>query len=189
MKTTVHLKLYLTKESNVKITLKNVRLSFPSIFKRASFQGQEGKYEASFLLDKKDTKTKALIDAAIEEALAEAKIKVPSDKRFIRDGDDFDYDGYAGHWSIKASSNKRPTVINRDKTPLTEEDDVIYAGCYVNAIIDVWVQNNAYGKRVNSNLYGIQFVKDGPRFGSGEIDVTDEFEDIDDDNDISEIPF
>lgn len=174
----------------MKITLKNVRLSFPSVFRRANFQGQEGKYEASFLLDKKDTKTKALIDAAIEEALVEAKIKVASDKRFIRDGDDFDYDGYAGCWSIKSSSNKRPTVVNRDKTPLTEEDDVIYAGCYVNAIIDVWVQNNAYGKRVNSNLYGIQFVKDGPRFGSGEIDVTDEFENIDGDNDIDdEIPF
>ena len=165
-----------------KMMLKNVRLSFPSVFQRAVFEGQEGKYEATALISKDDTKTKKKIDEAIEAAIAEAKIKVPSDKRCLKDGDDSDYDGYEGNWSLKAANGKRPTVLNRDKTPLTEDDEVIYAGCYVNLVIDFWVQNNKYGKRVNANLYGVQFVKDGEPFGMGPVDVTDDFEDLDDED-------
>lgn len=171
--------------SNTKITLKNVRLSFPSIFRRASFNGEEGKFEATFLLTKDgDAAQIAMIEAAIEEAIKTAKIKVPSDKRCLKDGDDVEYDGYAGCMSFKASTNKRPTLINRDKSPLVEDDNVLYAGCYVNAICDIWVQNNNYGRRVNANLYGIQFVKDGQPFGSGDVDVTDEFDAFDDEDDL-----
>ena len=38
----------------MKIKLPNVRLSFPSVFHKASFNGNETKYEATFLLSKKD---------------------------------------------------------------------------------------------------------------------------------------
>ncbi len=165
-----------------KIHIKNVRLSFPSVFKKAVFKGVEGKYEATFLLDKKDKKTTKALDDAIEAAIKEAKVKVPSDKRCIKDGDDAEYDGYEGMWSIKASNSKRPTLIDRKRTQIVEEDDVLYAGCYVNAIIDIWIQNNEFGKRANANLYGVQFVKDGEPFGRGNEDVTDEFEDLEDDD-------
>lgn len=169
------------KEPSKKIHLKNVRISFPSIFQKETFEGKETKYAATFLIPKSDVKTKKIIDAAIADAMADAKVaKVSSDRRCIQDGDDSDYDSNHGCWSIKASSNKRPTVIDRDKTQLTQEDEKIYGGCRVNAIIDIWVQNNSYGKRVNANLYGVQFVKDDEPFGMGAIDVTDEFDDIDD---------
>lgn len=160
--------------------IKNVRLSFPSLFERAVFDGQEGKYEATVLIDKEDKKTKKLLDKAIAEAIAEANIKVASDKRCLKDGDDSEYDGYEGNWSLKAANSKRPTVLNRDKTPLTSDDEVLYAGCYVNIVIDLWIQNNKFGKRVNANLYGVQFVKDGEPFGMGPIDVTDDFDDLED---------
>lgn len=166
-----------------KLQLKNVRLSFPSIFKRSDFNGQEGKFEATFLLNKETQADQiAMIEKTIEAAITEAKIKVPTDKRCLKDGDDFDYDGYAGHMAFKASTNRRPTIIDRDKTPLAEDDGKPYAGCYVNAIVDVWIQNNSYGKRANSNLFGIQFVKDGEAFGAGDTDVTDEFDAFDDDD-------
>jgi len=167
-----------------KIQLKNVRLSFPSIFNRANFNGEEGKFEATLLLDKETQADQiGVVEAAIEEAIKEAKIKVPSDKRCLKDGDEVEYDGYEGCMSVKASSNKRPTIIDRDKTPLVEDDGRPYAGCYVNAIIDIWIQNNSYGKRANANLYGIQFVKDGEPFGAGDVDVTDEFDSFDDEDD------
>ena len=165
-----------------KIQLKNVRLSFPSIFQRASFNGEQGKFEATFLLNKETQADQiAALEKAIDTAIAEAKVKVPSDKRCLKDGDEFDYDGYAGHMAFKASTNRRPTVIDRDKTPLAEDDGKPYAGCYVNAIVDIWVQNNSYGKRANGNLFGIQFFKDGEAFGAGDTDVTDDFDDMDDD--------
>lgn len=165
-----------------KIQLKNVRLSFPSIFHRSVFDGQEGKYEATFLIPKSDTETKKILDDAIKALISESpKVTVPSDKRCLKDGDDSEYDGYASNWSLKAANSKRPTVIGRDKAPLTDEDGIVYAGCYVNAVIDFWLQNNKYGKRINANLYGVQFVKDGDPFGTGPIDVTDDFEDLDND--------
>ncbi len=167
------------KAKNMKIQLKNVRLSFPSLFQKASFNGVEGKYEATFLIPKSDTKTKTAIDEAINKAIAEANIKVPSDKRCLQNGDDKDYDGYADHWTFKAANSRRPVVIDRDKAPLIEEDGRPYAGCFVNAIVEVWIQNNTYGKRVNANLHGVQFLKDGDSFGAGGSDATDDFDDLD----------
>ncbi len=163
-----------------KINLKNVRLSFPSIFNRSTFDGKEGKFEATFLIDKSDVKLKKELDLAIQNVLQEAKIKVAADKICLKDGDESEYDGYEGNWSLKASNSKRPIVIDRDKSPLTIDDNKPYAGCYVNAIIEFWVQNNQFGKRVNANLYGIQFYKDGEQFGQGVVDVTDQFEDLED---------
>ena len=163
------------------VKIPNGRISFPSLFKKASFNGVEGKYEATILFPKSDTKTYDAIMASIEECKKDNKVKVGADKLYIKDGDEMDYDGCEGHWAVKASNNKRPTVINRDKTPLVEEDEVIYGGCYVNAIIEPWAQNNQYGKRVNANLLGIQFVKDGEPFGDGgKTADADDFDDIDD---------
>tara|TARA_R110000803_G_scaffold46891_4_gene98255 strand:+ start:16075 stop:16581 length:507 start_codon:yes stop_codon:yes gene_type:complete len=164
-----------------KIILKNVRLSFPSIFQRSVFDGKEGKFEATFLIDKEDEKTYTAVNNAIKAAIKESGVKIPSDKICLKDGNDIEYDGYENQWAVKAANSKRPTVINRDKTPLAADDNVIYAGCHVNAIIDIWIQNNSYGKRANANLYGIQFVKDGEPFGQGPVDVTDEFEDLEND--------
>lgn len=165
-----------------KISIKNARLSFPSLFQKASFNGVEGKYEATLLFPKTDTKTYDAIVAAIEECKKSNKVKVANDKVFIKDGDDIEYDGYAGMWAVKAGNNKRPTAINRDRTPLVESDEVLYAGCYVNAIVEPWAQNNQFGKRVNANLLGVQFVKDGEAFGDGGTSASaDDFEDIDDD--------
>lgn len=161
-----------------KIKLSNVRLSFPSLFKRAVFDGQEGKYQATFILDKKNVDTKAIIDNLIKQLLTENKIKVQPHMMAIKDGAETSLE-FSDQWLIKASSNRRPTVINKDKTPIVEEDNIVYAGCYVNAIINFWIQDNKFGKRVNANLLGIQFVKDGEAFGLGNIDVTDEFDELD----------
>jgi hypothetical protein len=165
-----------------KVTIKNGRLSFPSLFSKSSFNGNEGKYEATILFPKTDVATYDAIVKLIEECKTANKLgKVPADKIFIKDGDGIDYDGYEGMWAVKGSNNKRPTVIDRDKTPLTEEDGKPYAGCYVNAILEPWGQNNQYGKRVNANLLGVQFVKDGEPFGDGGTKVTeDDFDDLED---------
>ena len=147
-----------------KIKLQGVRLSFPSLFRKAVFQGEETKYEATLLLDKeKHAASIAEINEAIKKGIADnfKGAKIPADKICFKDGDTIDYYGYAGCMSIKASNNKRPKLIDRDKSQLTEDDGKLYAGCYVNAVIELWAQNNAFGKRVNANLLGVQFFKDG----------------------------
>ena len=165
-----------------KITIKNVRLSFPSLFSKAVFQGAETKYEATLLIDKttgaNDIKN---IKAEIAAMLAEHKVKLPADKICLKDGDEMEYDGYAGTMSLKASNKTRPMVVNKDKSPIVEDDNIIYSGCYVNAVVSLWFQNNAYGKRVNCSLEAVQFAKDGQPFGDGGSKASlDDFDILDD---------
>lgn len=162
----------------MKIKLENVRLSYPSLFKKAKFNGEDTKYEATFVLPK-DSPQYEVLQAEIDRLIKEAKIKVTPDKICLKDGDDSDSPVYKNTWTIKAANSMRPTVINKDKSPLTEEDQVIYAGCYVNAIIEFWIQNNAYGKRVNANLHGVQFYKDGEPLSAGSVADPDDFDDVD----------
>jgi Enterobacter phage Enc34, ssDNA-binding protein len=167
-----------------KIMIKNARLSFPSLFSKNSFQGSEGKYEATLLFPKSDTKTYKKIMAAIEDVKTEGKLgKIPASKLCIKDGDGIEYDGYEDMWAVKASNTKRPTVLDRDKSPITEEDDILYAGCYVNAIISPWGQNNDFGKRVNANILGVQFVKDGEAFGDAVTADADDFDEVEGEED------
>lgn len=166
---------------STKIKLQNVRLSFPSLFRKATFEGTETKYEATFMLDKEEhadviKKIKKAIDEGIKENLKGAK--VPADKICLKDGDESGRDEYEGHFTLKAANNKRPKVIDRDKSPLAEDDGKPYSGCYVNAVVDFWYQSNAYGKRVNANLLGVQFFKDGEPFESGSVADDDDFEEF-----------
>ena len=169
----------------MKIKIPSARLSFPSLFQMASFGGEStGKFEATFILDKKEhAKVIAEIEAVIGKLQKdELKGKVASDKICLKDGDEMDRPEYAGKMTIKASTKKRPLVINRDKSAISEDDNIIYAGCYVNGIVTLWAQNNQYGKRINAQLDGVQFVRDGDPFGDGGISV-DQFNAFDDEDD------
>jgi hypothetical protein len=171
------------KDLRMKIKLQNVRLSFPSLFRRAVFGGEETKYEATFLIDKAEGEVKVTEIWAAINALVKEKNKgkaLAADKLCLKDGDDIEYDGYAGTMSIKASGKKRPMVIGTDKAPLTEDDGKPYSGCYVNAVLELWFQDNQFGKRINANLLGVQFVKDGAPFGDGVTASVDDFDEIDD---------
>jgi len=165
------------------ITLPNVRLSFPHLFTpHAMEEGQEQKFSATFLFD--NNEHAALldkIDAQIDRlALDEFKKKI-NFKRCLRDGNEkSELEGYGDGKSFLTASNKaRPGVVDRRLNPIVESDGIIYAGCYVNATIRLWVQNNQWGKRVNAQLRAVQFVKDGESFGAGPVDATKEFEAID----------
>jgi len=166
------------------ITLKNVRLSFPQIWTpKAYMEGQTPKYSANLLLDKDaDAEQIAKLKKAIKQAAtAGFNGDIPKGlKTFLGDGNDKAYDGYENAMFVSCSSRQRPTTIDRDRTQLVEEDGKLYAGCYVNAAISCWVQNNNWGKRLNANLLALQFVKDGEQFGGGGVQVDEIFDDISD---------
>jgi len=172
----------------MKVKLTNVRLAFPVLFEAKTVNG-EGKpaFSASFLLDPADPQVKAL-NQAIEQvakdkwgAKAEAILKQmrAQDKVALHDGDlKANYDGFPGNLYVSARSATRPLVIDKDKSPLTEQDGKPYAGCFVNASIELWPQDNNYGKRVNASLRGVQFFRDGDAFAGGGAASEDEFDDI-----------
>jgi len=168
------------------VMLKNVKLSFPAVFEHGSFGGEStGKYEATFLLPKSDTATHKKIMALIEEV--KGKTKIPSDKFAIKDGDETDDEHAANCWIVKTSNKNRPTLIDRNRNIVSKEDNEVspmfFGGATVNASIGFWKQDNSYGKRINGNLAGIQYV-------SGDIQVdgfadtgtasADEFEEYED---------
>lgn len=164
------------------ITLKNVRLSFPTIWTPKAFnEGQAAKFSCNFLLDKEtqEDQIKAL-QAAIKEAAQGAfNGKIPPGlKVCIGDGEEKAYEGYDGSVFVACSTRQRPVIVDRDRTPLAEEDGRPQAGDFVNAAISLWVQNNQWGKRVNANLNAIQFVREGERFGSGAVRADSVFDDI-----------
>lgn len=175
-----------------KIKMQGVRLSFPSLFQFGSFGGNStNKYEATFILDKdKDATTIEAINVEIKKLIKDSfKGKsVGDDKICLKDGDDSERAEFQGMMSIKASTKKRPLIINQDKSPIVEEDNIIYAGCYVNAIISLWAQDNQYGKRINGQIEGIQFHSDGEPFGDSTSATVNDFDSFDD-SDQDEIEF
>lgn len=172
----------------MKVKLSNVRLTFPQLFEPKTVNG-EGKpaFSASFLLDPThpDLKTvNAAIEAVAKEkwgAKADTVLKTAraSDKVCLHNGDSkAEYAGYEGNFFISARNATRPLVIDADKSQLTEQDGKPYAGCYVNASIDVWAQDNNYGKRINASLSGVQFYRDGDAFVGGGAASSSDFDDL-----------
>lgn len=103
------------------------------------------------------------------------------DRLCLHDGDTkAQYAGFPGNRFVQASNKGRPVVVDKDRSPLTSGDGKPYGGCYVNGTIDIWAQDNQYGKRVNATLTGVQFVKDGEAFGGGRRGSADDFDDLSD---------
>lgn len=172
----------------MRLALKNVRLAFPAVFEAKTVNGEgEPAFSAVFLIEPDDPQIKAIdqaIGAVAKEkfgAKAEAILKAmrAADKTCLHDGDSkAEYAGFPGNMFVSARSKSRPLVLNADKSPLTAADGKPYAGCYVNASIELWAQDNSFGKRVNAQLRGVQFLRDGDAFAGGGAASEDEFDDV-----------
>lgn len=178
------------------IRVDNVRFSYPHVDKPWKKESDKGvaKYGLVGLLDKTThEEAKSVIAQEIKRHLAEAKISVPSDKKFLRDGDanrDDDDDAgaegnsYAGHWFLSARETNRPTLRDQKGAKLDPVEDLekilelFYGGAYGHMLIRPWVQNNEHGKRINAGLVGAMFTKDGKAFGQGRIDDSSAWDDV-----------
>ena len=172
----------------MKIKLNAVRLSFPQLFEAKTVNG-EGKpaFSAAFLISPKDPQI-AMINTAISTVAAEkwgakadAILKTirAADKTCLHSGDlKSNYDGFEGMMYISARNPLKPSVVDTNRSPLVAEDGRPYAGCYVNAVLELWTQDNNYGKRVNATLMGVQFYKDGESFVGGGVADADDFDDL-----------
>ena len=178
-----------------KITLKNVRLSFPQLFEAKQVNG-EGKpaFSASFLMSADDPQVDAL-NALIDKIATEkwgAKAKTilgalrGKDAVAVHNGDlKAQYDGYEGNYYVSARSYTKVLVVDRDRTQLTQAEGRPYGGCYVDASVEIWAQDNQWGKRVNATLRWVQFRRHGDAFAVGAPASADEIDEIsmDDDDD------
>lgn len=172
------------------IQLRDVRLAFPVLFTPKPFNGEgDPAFSASLLLAPTHPQVKEI--RAAMEAVAKDKWNdkgpailkqlVAGGKTCLNDGDaKAQYTGFPGNLyvSTRCDQTKKPLIIDRDKSPLVASDGKPYAGCYVNASIEIWAQDNGFGKRINAQLRGVQFLRDGDSFGGGSVAGADEFDDL-----------
>jgi len=172
------------------IKILNARLSFPHLFEpQRDDSGKNPKYNGLFIMSPDNPAVKE-ISAEIRRVAEEKwpnkhdeilKSLKAGGKLCMRSGDTkTGYEGFAGNVYISASNKTKIKVFNRAGEMITEScEGAPYAGCYVNASVELWAQDNAnFGKRVNASLRAVQFVKDGESFGGGSVASDDEFGDL-----------
>jgi len=179
------------KQEDSVIMLSNVRIAFPNLFTAQAGNNGGGKaaLSASFLMPPDHPDIPKLKEAisAVAQAKWGAKANailtglVAGDKVCLHNGETkAQYDGYKGNLFVSARGYQRPLVIAKDKSALAEADGKPYSGCYVNAQVAIWAQQNNHGKRVNAQLRGVQFFADGEAFGGGSVADADDFGAVDD---------
>ena len=161
----------------MRLLLKDVRLAFPSLWKATAVKpGDVPAFGASFILPKNHKQLPEL-RAAIKKVADEKwgtkgavmlKALEAADKTCLHNGDSkAEYEGYEGNLFVPTRSKVRPTVFDQQRQELSEADGKPYSGCYVNASIELWAQENQWGKRINAQLRGVQFLRDGDAFAGG----------------------
>lgn len=147
------------------IILKNVRCSFPQLWEEEEKNGQTYSRGVTLILSGEDNAdqikdVKGIIAEELKnnEKVAKA-VKGKPHLYCLRESDREEYG--EGAYILKANTKRVPLVLNADKTKATQDTDPIYSGCYVNAKVEIWLQDTTFGKRVNGRLLAIQFNGDG----------------------------
>ena len=174
-----------------KIVIKNVRCVWPKLFTPEEYKGKT-KYSIGLLVPK-DSDNFERLQAAIRETVAaqfgetEVAKKLKSFKTAgVTKMPVKPYDDEETTLLITPkldASKGRPRVFNRNKTDISPEAGIPYAGCWVNASVDVFCHNKE-GGGIAFYLNGVQFVKEDSRLEGGASHVAsskDDFDDLGDD--------
>ena len=175
----------------MKVKVLEVRGAFLNLFEAKTVGGEgEPRYSGAFVIEPGSANAKALAAAMVAVAkekwgdkaaavLKDLKAKgrvAYKEEPLSKDGEV--YDGFEGMHSINAGNKARPLIVDRDRTPLSAADGRPYGGSYMNVSIELWAQDNQYGKRINATLKGVQFVRDGDAFGGGAPASPEDFDDL-----------
>ena len=185
------------------IYLSNVRVSFPQLVEPKKTTNEKGEvrtaWSADFILAPDSPQFKQFMQQYMTLATDKWKERtqtilgmIQSDRKSRCYGNGSEkinkttllpYDGYDGNAYISAISNRQPQMIQPNGQPVDASNSMvyqaiargIYGGCYVNAAIRPWLQENTHGRGIRCDLVAIQFSKDGDPFGGGGADVTGMF--------------
>lgn len=148
------------------IFIAKARVSYPHLFKQPVINGELGKCGACLLLEPSHPAV-AKIQAEIARLQRERfdGMELPTSKLCMRSGKERMKPEYGTALGVSANvkDGRRPLVLDGDGQTRIELETgcKIYAGCYVNAKIALWVQDNTHGKRINAELIAIQYAGEG----------------------------
>ena len=145
------------------------RLSFPAVFtpeKKMSDTGDGAlQYSVTLLFPKTEDiePIRKLANETFRARWPDPAKQPKNPRKPIRDGDEESWEGYAGHWFIKAKSLFPPGVVNAKLQKIMSEAE-LYPGCWVRAQIGAWAYDTKGNTGVSFNLYNLMKVKDDTPF-------------------------
>jgi len=179
----------MSKNNNAtEIILTRVRGSFLDIFEAKAFNDGAPRFSGTWLIAKNDPQVKTIM-AAMKAAArgkwgSKADIQMKQlaqmDRLALHDGDlktdssGETLDGYADHFYVNSGTKQDapPIVYSADGTRIDDPakraahvDGIPYNGCYCHVRINMWAQDNQWGRRVNAGLLAVVFAEDGESFG------------------------
>ncbi len=167
----------------MEIMLKDVRIAFPAIAEKQAIGDGEPAYGAKFIIMPSSPIVKTLDDGMLAVAKEKWKDKADDVFKFLiankkvsfvhgpycNSKTGVPYLGFENMFSLGArNASTQPSVFDRYGKQVNDKDTIkslIYSGCYVNTKIQLWAQDNSYGRRINASLLGIMFSRDGDAFG------------------------
>jgi hypothetical protein len=165
--------------------LKGVTLSFPAIAEPQAFGEGDPAYGAKFAIKPGSEQHKALEAAIAAEAdeawkdkaesvlkMLEEDGKVAFVKKVYRSKKTGEaYQGFEGmHYLSTRNAKTQPSVFDQYGKPLTGKGYIeknAHSGAVVNASVEVWAQDNKWGRRINCSLRGVMLTGEGENLGGG----------------------
>lgn len=161
------------------------RLSYTHVFHKYTPDGNEqnAKYMTNVLIPPGEKETIEAIKKAIDAAKASGITskwggKEPKNLDLpLRDGDDKDDDVYTGKLYLNAKCRTRPGVVDRDKSPIVDEEE-IYSGVWAIVSVTFFPYDVVGKKGVACGLNNIMKFKDDEKL-AGRSSAASDFSGLD----------
>ncbi len=185
------------------VQLKKVRIAFiDDLFTPGQYEGKgDFRHTATFIVDPAGENHKLIQDAIQKEAVGAWGKKADSmledlrgDKKAYsyqknkKDKTGEVYEGFEDMFALGAVRKQKdgaPVFLDIIKDPATGKakklngsEGIIYAGCYVNAKVELWAQSGAH-RGMRCGLLGVQYCAPGDSFGGATRANDEGFDSID----------
>jgi hypothetical protein len=191
------------------VQLKHVRIAFiDELFTPGQYEGKgDFRHTATLIVEPGSANDKEIQAAISKEALgawgkkAEAMLEdLRGDKKAFsyvknkknQQGDI--YEGFEGMYALSGVRKQKdgaPLFLHNVKDPstgkaqrLTGSEGVIYAGCYVNAKVEMWAQVGRYNG-IRCGLLGVQYDAPGDSFGGASRPTDEGFDALEAEDDMA----
>lgn len=169
---------YNKKLTETSVRIGEVRFSYANVFEPRSSMGNDPKYSCSILIPKDNEAAVALVEEAIDAAMALGKTshwggKIPRNiKSPLRDGDtERDDPVYEGCWFINASASTKykpkVMILEDGVTADALDQDDFYSGCYGAAVLNFYPYSASGNNGIGAGMNLVIKTRDGEKLSGG----------------------
>jgi len=177
--------------------IKNARLGFPHLLvpQPSTNPAAAAKYNCVFIIEQGAPEWNEILEMAHAMALEKWTVNangimgmISNDKKLRCYGFGADkvdtktglvYEGFQDMMWISGSSDTKPDLRGQDAMPCPPTaplNTMFVGGNYVEGVISIWPQDNEHGRAIRSQLDGVQYIREGEKFGAVGPDVGTIFE-------------